>query len=38
MTRSFAVDNVFANRELLDEYFNCYSLVSDAIAKTVEQV
>ena len=38
MTHSFAVDNVFANRELLDEYFNCYSRVSDAIAKTVEQV
>ena len=38
VTNSFAVDNIFANRKLLDEYFNCYSMVSDAIAKAVEQV
>ena len=35
---SFAVDNVFADRPLMDEYFNDYSIVNDAIAKAIEQV
>ena len=38
VTDSFAVDNVFADRPLMDAYFNDYSVVNDAIAKAIEHV
>lgn len=34
----FAEDNIFANRPLMDRYFNSYSIVNDTIARCVEQL
>ena len=34
----FAEENIFANRPLMDRYFNSYSIVNDTIARCVEQL
>lgn len=36
--RRFSKDNIFANRPLMDELFNAYSQVNDAIARVVMQM
>lgn len=36
--RRFGKDNIFANRPLMDELFNAYSQVNDAIARVVMQM
>ena len=36
--RRFSKDNIFANRPLMNELFNAYSQVNDAIARVVMQM
>ena len=38
MMSRFAEENIFANRALMDNYFNSYSIVNDTIARCVEQL